>query len=102
MLRALLIGCLSVPSFAFALTPDQECQQIAEVAAAVMQQRQEGIPYSTQQRISEEFTSEDTKAFYMDIVEDAYSEKQLNTDTAKEQATQAFAKSYFDRCLAPE
>ena len=102
MFRALLISCMSLPTVAFALTPDQECQQIAEVAAAVMKQRQTGTPYSTQQRISQEFKSEDTKAFYMDIVEDAYSEKMLNTDPAKEQATQAFAKSYYDRCMAPE
>ncbi|ENV77024.1 hypothetical protein N5J44_02310 [Acinetobacter ursingii] len=102
MLRVFFIACLVVPNFAFALSPDQECQQIAEVAAAVMQQRQDGVPYSTQQRISQEFSSEETKEFYMDIVEDAYTEKQLNTDTAKEQATQAFGKSYYDRCMAPE
>ncbi|MPW44672.1 hypothetical protein D7V21_03080 [Acinetobacter guerrae] len=102
MLRALLTVCMSLPALCFALTPDQECQQIAEVAAAVMQQRQEGVTYSAQQKISEKFTSEDTKAFYIDIVEDAYSEKQLNTDTAKDQAIQAFGKSYYDRCMAPE
>ncbi|MCU4412572.1 hypothetical protein KTH71_00715 [Acinetobacter sp. WU_MDCI_Axc73] len=102
MLRAFFIAYLVVPSFAFALSPDQECQQIAEVAAAVMQQRQDGVAYSTQQRISQEFNSEEIKEFYMDIVEDAYTDKQLNTETGKEQAIQAFSKSYHDRCLAPE
>lgn len=81
---------------------EAECRNIAEVAASVMQQYQKGISYAEQEKTAQHLKSSDIQMFYMDIVEDAYTGKQLATDAAKNQAVQAFAKSYYDRCMSSD
>lgn len=102
MKKLILLSCLFVSSAVSASGDDaQICNEIADIAATVMQQRQDGVPIEIQERIALEFES-DSKDVYEFIVEDAYDQLLLNTDLGKQQIVDDFRKHYFELCMNEE
>ena len=102
MKKLILLSCLFVSSAVSASGDDaQICNEIADIAATVMQQRQDGVPIETQERIALEFEG-DSKDVYELIVEDAYDQLLLNTDLGKQQIVDDFRKHYFELCMNEE
>ena len=102
MKRLILFSCLFISNAVLALGNEaQICSEIADLAATVMQQRQDGVPIETQERIALEFEG-DSKDVYELIVEDAYDQLLLNTDLGKQQIVDNFRKHYFELCMGEE
>ena len=102
MKRLILFSCLFISSAVLASgNVAQICSEIADLAATVMQQRQDGVPIETQERIALEFEG-DSKHVYELIVEDAYDQLLLNTDLGKQQIVDNFRKHYFEFCMSEE
>ena len=102
MKRLILFSCLFISNAVLALGNEaQICSEIADLAATVMQQRQDGVPIETQERIALEFEG-DSKDVYELIVEDAYDQLLLNTDLGKQQIVDNFRKHYFELCMSEE
>jgi len=102
MKRLILFSCLFISNAVLALGNEaQICSEIADLAATVMQQRQDGVPIETQERIALEFEG-DSKDVYELIVEDAYDQLLLNTDLGKQQIVDNFRKHYFEFCMSEE
>ena len=102
MKKFALLGLCLASSLAFAAEKDTEaCNELADLAAAVMQQRQDGVPLETQERIALEF-EEESKALYEEIVQASYEQPVYRTDLAKEQSVEKIRKQYFELCMAAE
>ena len=102
MKRLILFSCLFISNAVLALGNEaQICSEIADLAATVMQQRQDGVPIETQEKIALEFEG-DSKDVYELIVEDAYDQLLLNTDLGKQQIVDNFRKHYFEFCMSEE
>ena len=102
MKRLILFSCLFISNAVLASGNEaQICSEIADLAATVMQQRQDGVPIETQERIALEFEG-DSKDVYELIVEDAYDQLLLNTDLGKQQIVDNFRKNYFELCMSEE
>ena len=102
MKKFALLGLCLASSLAFAAEKDTEaCNELAGLAAAVMQQRQDGVPLETQERIALEFEDE-SKALYEEIVQASYEQPVYRTDLAKEQSVEKIRKQYFELCMAAE
>ncbi|MEG2359519.1 hypothetical protein [Acinetobacter sp.] len=102
MKKFALLGICLASSLAFAAEKDTEaCNELADLAAAVMQQRQDDVPLETQERIALEFEDE-SKALYEEIVQASYGQPVYRTDLAKEQSVEKIRKQYFELCMAAE
>ena len=102
MKKIVLFGICLASSLTFAAGQDTDaCNELADLAAAVMQQRQDGVPLETQERIALEFEDE-SKALYEEIVQASYEQPIYRTDLVKQQSVEKIRKQYFELCMAAE
>lgn len=99
MKKLVLLGFFLISSTVMASVEETNiCYGIADLAATIMQQRQDDVPLQAQELIALELEG-DSKDVYELMVDDAYDHALFNTDLGKQQIVEKFRKRYLELCV---